>query len=197
MKTQMATKNLYHYTAMLYLPVILRDGIKPGELPVDPMKYNYAKCPKAVNLTLNGNATEQQKIWAKGSVLDKTRIRLTVAVPEKELVSFRKMRETYKITAEVLDLLAPKHVRQDWFYRYGQMSPDAIVAIELLDGGEYRKLSCPETTELVQRIEAEIDRALELRMATSGYFKGVVNYAFKPGVLATWLFDATAKSPTE
>src|SRR5262245_26233803 len=64
---------LYHFTCLLNLPSILRDGISKGEVPVG--HYDIRQAP---NLTTNPNG---EAVHYLSAVTDKTKVRLTVSIP--------------------------------------------------------------------------------------------------------------------
>jgi len=173
---------------LAYLPEIMRDGITQGEVPIGPIPY--AGRPQAANLTTNPKRKDQQLWNDSNSTIDKTRIRLTVDIPESELTSFREVKERYKIRASWLKLVAPYHVRPQWYYAFGGVRPDQIKLVEKWDNGEY-VVVC-DLKGLIEKIETELDRAVVFRVATSGIAKGAREWHLKPGVQSTWLFDRMA-----
>jgi hypothetical protein len=64
---------LYHFTCLCYLPMILREGIDRGEVPI-----TQSKIFQAPNLTTNGNPTSHR--WVADSIVDKLRVRLRVKI---------------------------------------------------------------------------------------------------------------------
>lgn len=176
---------LYHFTCLAFLPEIMRDGITQGEVPIGPVPC--ADRPQAANLTTNPNPNVLQS-W-NVCTFDKTRIRLTVDIPESELTSFREVKERYKIKASWLKLIAPYHVRQQWFYAFGGVRPDQITLFEKLDNGEY--VVVDDLQSLIEEIESELERALVFSVVTSGFSKGARRWELKPDVEDTWLFDAS------
>ena len=78
---------LYHFTNLMNLPAILREGILRGEVPVTP-DTSIAQL-NAPNLTANPNPADQ-RCWCRGAT-NKTKIRLTVEIPSDKLTSLRQV----------------------------------------------------------------------------------------------------------
>ena len=68
---------LFHFTARIYLPVIMSDGIRWGDVPLSAKTRR-----NAVWLTsLHGRHKQQWIGGTKKAILDKSEIRLTVEIP--------------------------------------------------------------------------------------------------------------------
>jgi hypothetical protein len=121
--------------------------------------------------------------------LDKALIRLTVEIPPAELISFRQLRDRFAIRTKWVKLLVPYHERKHWFYAFGGVTPEQIVAVERWDGTAYLRLENGELELLVARIEAEKERALEEIVVTAGRLKGARGLRLKDGIINSWLLD--------
>jgi hypothetical protein len=187
---------LFHFTPMLYLPQIMREGINKGEIPVD-VTTAYKDVPHAANLTSNGDRDGNRKIWAKGVAVDKSRVRLTVEVPKEALTSFRQIKEKYTIPRRVLDRLCPYEERSKWFYVFGGVKPEQSVKVEIWDKGAYHELSRDEVKDLCNKIDEEIQRALEFKTVTTGRLAGAKAAKVKEGVEDTWLYDGDGDITTD
>lgn len=179
---------LYHYTSQLWLPGIMKKGIYGGELSVDP-SIPYLDRPKAVNLTTNPDPYKNMQIWASAH---KTHIRLTVAVPPNELVTFRQFREHFKVPEKHLKLLCPYEERKRWFYVFRTVTVAEISRVEILDGGAYRALAGTELSDRLRAIEIEMERAVEINIPTSGRLKGARLVTLRDGISSSWLCDEPA-----
>jgi hypothetical protein len=186
---------LLHYTALFYLPSIMKDGLLPcGELPLLTLD-----CPKAINLTTNASIDDQKRIWTRGSVLDKTKIRIVLDLEPNVLTSFNHLREQYRkappmpgiAKSKSLKNFAPIEERKHWFYYFDTIPPEQFVAVERLIDSQYIPLQHADLAELVATIQAEIDRAfLPPRIiASPGLLKGTTRRDFKPGIFSSWLLD--------
>ncbi len=177
---------LFHFTNLLSLPAILREGITKGEVPISP-NLAYNRRPSAANLTTNGSPTDQQ-VWIGGPT-NKVAVRPTVDVPDAELTSFRAVKDRYAIRSSWLKVIAPYEHRRHWYFAFGGVRPDQIQRIEILENGEYRQLSQAEVQELVAMIEAEIAENLEIGLADSGMEAGARGFRFKSDWSDSWLID--------
>ncbi|GDY07637.1 hypothetical protein LBMAG52_11230 [Planctomycetia bacterium] len=183
-------KRFYHYTCLLWLPSIMREGIKNGEIPVDPA-IPYQQSKLATNLSTNGNREDQLRIWAVGC-FDKTRIRLTVDVQERELINYRQLRERFSIRAKWAKLLAPIQERKHWFYAFGGVPTEKISGVELWNEGRYAPIAGADLDKLIAAIEAERNRALHIEVAKSGRFSGYRTVQLHNGISSSWLLDGSS-----
>lgn len=181
---------LYHYTGLMWLPNILSEGLTRGEIPSDPRKVAYNE-RQAVNLTTNPNADDQLRIWATGTI-DKTRIRITVEMPDAELTTFRQMRERYPDMgkSKVLKIMCPIEERKHWFFA-PFVGTDRFRAVEIKEGKSYREIKGDELADLANKVHAERDQAFIMRTIERGLSKGNVEFFFRDGVSESWLFDGT------
>jgi len=180
---------LYHFTNLLSLPAILREGITTGEVPISP-NLAYSQRPSAANLTTNGDPAAQD-VWTGGPT-NKIAIRLTVELPVEELTSFREVKEKYRIRSSWLKLIAPYEHRRHWYFAMNGVRPEQIEKVELLDNGQYRQLSPVEVQKLVAWIEAEVAEKLEFSSITSGPVAGARAFRLKGLFTDSWLMDGPA-----
>lgn len=176
---------LYHFTALIHLPRILREGITRGEVPVSPNTPVTQLC--APNLTTNPNPVDQH--WCFGCPINKTKIRLTVDVADEKLTSFRQVKEKYKMKASWIKILDCSYERRHWYFAFGGVPVEQITKIEMLDNGAYRELAPEELRELVARIEEERNTKFTFVAVTSGRRAGHIAPRFKDGHHESWLCD--------
>ena len=179
---------LFHFTNLMRLPSILRDGINKGEIPISPT-LAYNQLPNAANLTTNGNPADQI-VWANSNnPTNKLAIRLTVEVPDADLTSFRAVKEKYQIRSSWLKIIAPYEHRRHWYFAMNGVKPHQIEKVEVLENGQYRQLSHAEVQDLVAMIDAEANEKLEFTVEKTGILAGASAFFLKPGVTDSWLFD--------
>jgi hypothetical protein len=178
-RTRMSkTKILYHFTGLISLPPVLRDGIKKGEVPVDPRKPR-----NAANLTTNSDP-ERNKHWNAGGAIDKTKVRITVEMPVKSIISWREVREKFKVDPKWAKALDPHGEGKNWWFAFNGVSPTQFRKLEIRDEeGVYQEWSGDKLDELVSRIAAEHSRAMEAAE------RKVVNGIPVVVVGETWLMD--------
>ncbi len=120
---------LYHYTAREYLPSIKRQGITRGDVPLTPTGGFNAPW-----LTDDPNAAQQD--WKEGSGLDKTAVRIEVAIPKserKKLLSWPVLADRAKMDPtwyEALDK-AGGGGSAHWHVFYGRIPPGWFRSIEV------------------------------------------------------------------
>ena len=181
---------MFHYTALIWLPEIVdARQIRLGELPVDP-ELSYDQVPKGVNLTTNPSPETNIRIWAEVRIVDKTDVRLTVSVPENELVTFRQFREKFNVREKYLKFLCPYEERSKWFYVYRPISLEEIVKFERKEpNGKYKELTPAELNSLCIQIKQERDRAIDFKIITDGRLKGAKALRQREGVSPSWLLS--------
>lgn len=185
---------LFHFTHLLSLPGILREGIIMGEVPISP-DIPYDDRPKAANLTTNENQSEQSWYSSKSKkkqseinlkygppLTNKMAIRLTIAISEGELTSFQEAAKRFNTSPEWEKKLGSAQERQQWFYAFEGVRPDQIRKIERLVKGKYCKLSPDELNQLVTAIEKEREQKLIVEGEQMTIY-------FKPGYSESWLID--------
>ena len=192
-KVTSQTRDLFHFTAAGYLPDILKSGITRGVLHVD-MTRSYSEQPQAACLTSNGHHFDQS--WDKWdelcvdySRMEKTRIRLTVRVPDSSLTSFSDVQSKYRIDDQHIRLLDHLGQRHHWYYAFSGVSPDAIIKVEVLNGLMYEEVSGDELDDYLAAINEEIEATLDIEDVEDGFWRGVRLHSLKPGVTSSFLFD--------
>lgn len=144
------TKHLYHFTSLLHLPRILQEGISRGEVPISPDERLNAP-----NLTTNGNPSAHR--WAAGSGTDKTKVRLTVHVPEGDgrLEPWKDVCRRLRVERWWQRRLDPTGQARFWFIYWGVIPPEWIKLVELRRDEGY--VPCPpdELRDLLAAVEAE------------------------------------------
>src|SRR5688572_3197610 len=86
---------LYHFTCLMHLPEILRDGLATGQFPVRP------------NLVLNApaftsNASPEAQHWVGVGLVDKLKVRLEADVPDDHREPWRQAVKRQKVDREFL-----------------------------------------------------------------------------------------------
>lgn len=180
------TMKLFHFTYLLNLPDIMREGISRGEVPVSP-QLAYCDRPQAANLTKDGNPANQH--WRNGSSMNKVAIRLTVEVPRTDLLTFKEAEERFTIPPAWSATLGSLTQRRKWYFALGGVRPDQIQAVERLVNGQYRRLSEAKLEALIAAIERERDKKLTRVLVPGGLFKGATAYRWKAGFSDSWLID--------
>jgi len=180
---------LFHFTTLLDLPAILHTGITEGEVPLGPYK-----CEGAANLTRNPNPASQN--WAsQGNPLNKTRVRLTVDLPEESVVRFVDAMKDRGVKSSFLKQIDPAYHRRDWFFAFAGVPPEAIAKIEWLNNGEYNELAGDELKEMVAKIEKEKAEKLDvISEHSTTYNRTIKKLRLKPGVSESWLLDGDSRA---
>lgn len=173
---------LYHFTCLFNLPWIIREGITKGEVPVGPMPLSSR--PNAANLT-DDPSREHQSQWTHGSVMDKTKVRITIDVPDADLTPFCRVKEQFKIRNSWLKRIDSLGYRRHWYFAFGGVPPDQIASVEVHDGHAYHAVADDELRTLIAAIDEERESKLEVIPDPTGLF-----VRFKSGFTETWLFDA-------
>jgi hypothetical protein len=184
------TVKLYHFTNLMNLPAILREGILRGEVPVTP--YTSIAQLNAPNLTANPNPADQ-RCWCRGAT-NKTKIRLTVEIPNDKLTSFRQVQKKYRMKSGWVKALDPSYERRHWFFAFGGVPVQQITKVEILDNGAYRELAPEELCALVAGIEQEREKVFRFCRITSGLHAGHIGFQFKDGHQDSWLLDGELPS---
>ncbi len=180
---------LYHFTALTHLPAIVREGLRIGLVPIDPtVSITELNAP---NLTKNPNPTAQA-IWCRG-IVNKTKIRMTVEVPDTDLTSFRQIKDQYKMRSSWVKALDPYYERRHWYFAFGGVPVEQIKKIEIFEDGVYRELLPDELQALVARIEEEKKKKFVFTLITSGPNAGYQQFDFKNGHDDSWLLDGHFK----
>lgn len=164
------TQTLYHFTNLISLPSILKEGITRGEVPIE--KVAYKDRPQAPNLTRNPLPLAQ-RCWTKVGPTDKTRVRLTLSLPHSTLTTFKDVRKKYRLRSKWVKFLAPGHEHFDWFFAFGGVSTSQIVKVEVVleQPGEYVEVKGEQLEALINLIEAEKRKLFITRIGGMGAFE--------------------------
>jgi hypothetical protein len=143
-------KYLYHFTCLLHLPRILRDGINQGQVPISPQMILNAP-----NLTTSGSPSAQR--WAAGGCTDKTKVRLTVSIPggDERLEPWRDVCRRFRVEKQWQRRLDPTGQGKFWHIYWGVVPPEWIEAVELRDGDAYAPCTGDELRDVLAAVEAE------------------------------------------
>jgi len=124
--------NLYHYTAPEYLVPILQRGIVRGDVPTSPTHGFNAPW-------LTASPVWDEQGWTRGSLLDKTKVRLTVQIPNaeedwnlKRWSTFHKYLKVDSRWYSILDEIAGGG-SDNWYIYTGIVDPDWITRVEIKD----------------------------------------------------------------
>ncbi|MAX35777.1 MAG: hypothetical protein CME33_04315 [Gimesia sp.] len=173
---------LYHFTSLLHLPQIMREGLSRGEVPIGPYAYRFI--PQAVNLTKDGTARGNSD-WNKSNYLDKTRVRILVDLPNEHLMSFRQMRKKFQVKRSWVRKMAPNQEHRNWYFAFDGVPTDQIQKVEIAfkQPGRYEEVSEERLAQIQKTVEAE--RASLPIVETS---EGPA-FAEEPRLLDSWLLD--------
>jgi hypothetical protein len=149
-------RRLFHFTSLCALPDVLQDGITRGEVALGPTDYRQAP---SLTTSMQGRA----QTWARGSALDKTKVRLAVAVPDGEtrLEWWPEVCRRLNVPRRYQRALDPTGQGKFWFVFWGAIPPDWIRAAEVRgEGDDYGPPLAGEVlAELLAKIRAERERA--------------------------------------
>jgi hypothetical protein len=182
---------LYHFTSLMHLPDILREGITRGEVPLENVQYRDR--PQAPNLTRKSDPRSQE--WTKGCVMDKARVRLTVKLRTEAVTSFREVKQKYRMRSRWIKALAPAGQHFDWFFAFGGVPLERIAKIEVAIHTPFEYVEpAPQVLEsLLVLVEKESRKLTERRHVTGFSF-----FEDSDVLRNSWLFDGWAgTSPNE
>ncbi len=145
---------LYHFTALINLPAIVRNGLTDGRLPVD-RRHGFIR---AVALTTDPNHRRQH--WLTDTGFDRTRVRLTCDV---DAWSVRQIYERYPTPVRVQRQLVPYDVRGKWFFV--DAVPPERLTVEIRHD-EYEPVDALET--LIRDIDRERREAFTFEAGPRG-----------------------------
>ncbi len=144
---------LYHFTGLLHLPPILKDGITKGEFPVD-----YYKVLQYPNLTKEKNPLSNT-VWSQGSTIDKTKIRLTCNVEEKNLKNQLSYWKELKVGKQFIKDIDKYGESYNWYIYLETITPNMISLVEIkTKNNEFSEIKGNELKELLERIEHDRQR---------------------------------------
>jgi hypothetical protein len=171
---------LYHFTNLANLPTILREGLVKGRVPLAPTDYR-----RAPNLTSNPNPRAQH--WALGGATDKTKVRLSVRIPEGEprLEAWRDVCRRLRVDQHWQRGLDPFGQGKSWFVFRGVMPPEWITVVDVRRAGGYAPCRGDELGRLTAAVEEELRKLIFVDGANGELYVGL-----KPGHTGSWLLDA-------
>lgn len=173
---------LYHFTAFLHLPEIMRDGLNRGEIPING-KWHYDRLPQAINLT-RLSARKDQAAWgALRNIIDKTKVRITLDVDRNTVESFKDVRKRLKIPSSYARQLGAGADPYNHFFFFGVIPPDQFQLVEVWHDDCYKALNETELAELIVKIESERGNLVFSTV------KGYPCLELKEGVSDSWLVD--------
>jgi hypothetical protein len=143
---------LYHFTCLLHLPPILREGITMGEVPIPVSTDRF---PSAPNLTTNPSPDAQ--LWMCNGKFNKLRVRLTVDVPDGDgkLQSWTDTSKQHNIPRSWSRRLDPTGQRKFWYIYWGVVPTAWITSVEVRDRLGYVPVAGDVLAGLVDRIDEE------------------------------------------
>lgn len=158
---------VYHFTNLLDFESILREGVRYGVIPLEDTQNTC--CPNAPNVTTNPSP-EHQQCWTRGDCTDKTRIRLTVRLPQRELTPFDSIRRQYRLRRRWVEILAPNGEHKHWFFVFGGIPTENIEQVEcdVYQDGNYGSLNGHESQALAKAIAQEKERVGCRRFRSGG-----------------------------
>jgi hypothetical protein len=171
---------LYHFTCLFWLPPIMRVGLINGEAPLSGDDWL-----QAVNLTSNPSAEAQH--WCRGTPVDKTKVRLTVHLPEGDarLERFRDACKRLGVRKDFQKRLDAYGQGKFWFYWWGTVPPEWIESVEVrAPDGTYAPCQGEGLQDLLRTVEEEWGK-----FEVTEDWRGFVCIRFKPGVKESWLLD--------
>jgi hypothetical protein len=126
---------LYHFTGLVHLSAIMREGLRKGEVPIRPR----GDVPQAVNLTALPERSSQTG-WGGGCGFDKTALRITVELHPQKIESFKEVRARFKIPSGYAKLLNKGGGADPYnhFFYFGVIPPSDFLSVELFDGSVLR-----------------------------------------------------------
>jgi hypothetical protein len=166
----------------MHLPNILEQGISKGEVPL------YPGCTLShPNLTSSANPSAQH--WCAGNGLDKTKVRLTVRVEEKNpaLKGWRQLVLERNVNRRWARKLDPYGQGKFWHIYFGVIRPEDITQVCLLNGGEYTPVAGDGLDALLASIKKEKEK-VETVPNQPDFLR------LKPGFESSWLLDGLAGS---
>ena len=143
--------NLFHFTALAYLPSIRLEGITLGEFPLHTLPYHHQR-PQWPNLT-NFKNPKKHGAW-NVSAFDKTRVRIEVDTSGLTIRSFDDLRMEYQLPENYVKQLAPNGENRTWFHSIGAIPIDSFISIEvaLEKPQSYRNMRVEHLTALCNHV---------------------------------------------
>jgi hypothetical protein len=180
--------SLYHFTGLVHLPAITREGLTKGEVPLSMRDVKYGPRLSAPNLTRNADPAALH--WENGFGLSKTTVRITVAIPpgDPKLVAYLTLCRKRGAPRRVLRTLDPHGQAKNWWVYHGTIPPAWFSEIAIHDGSGYVPLGSEELQNLIDRIEKEKENLVFFRNNGFEYVR------LKDGVASSWLLDGKTDS---
>lgn len=171
---------LYHWTALVWLADIFRDGINRGEVPIrEDSRLSFP------NLTGSSNPHGQE--WTQGGIADKTRVRLSVEISNGDplLKAWPKVLQEYKVPKQWAKWLNDKGGGQAkfWYIYFGTIPPEWIKTVEVREGSTFQTKEGETLQALLKSIDDEREK---LELVKDGHLTYV---GLKDGVTSCWLLD--------
>ncbi len=173
---------LYHYSCLLHLPPILRDGLTIGEIAQPELRHR--KIANAVSLT---SQTDHDRLFFWGgttSIPFKTAVRYVCNIPEGDsnLELARSVWKRLNVSSKVVKKLDSTGQSKWWYFYHGVIPPERFT-VELWG----RHGFVPATSDQLSRIVTEVDSVRDK-------FEFIVP-PNEPWVLDLRLKDPSDKSP--
>jgi hypothetical protein len=172
---------------MLHLPDILREGVTKGGVFLSPTRYLAAP-----HFTTNGNPRSQD--WIKGSGGNKVKVRLTVdfSANDPQLQSWRQVCKARRVDRKWAKSLAPTGQGKFWYLYFGNVHPEHIKTVEILEQSGYRPYRGERLARLLSSIREE-KKKLDIWEMRLPYFPVPTRVMkLKEGYDHCWLLDGSA-----
>ncbi len=173
---------LYHFTSLIHLPKIMRSDLSRGEVPIGP--FPRRRLPTAVNLTSNGSGKANAD-WNRGNLIDKTRVRLTVDLPDDQVTTFGQVRRRFKISRDWVRRLAPGQEYRNWYFAFGGVPLEKVLKVEIAvdSPGQFETVLQHQLLGICSLIESE---SAELPIVET---KEGPAFFLEPSLVDSWLID--------
>ncbi len=164
---------MYHFTHLIHLPNIVKQGLTRGELA--GTKYPSLD---VISITTNPD----RRAISFFDCYDAT-VRLIVDTKGLPLLRWKEAYLSHGGKSSKLKLLDPTFEgRKNWYVHFGTIPFNKILSIEQRQGMQYEPI--PDLDKLVGEIQEEIDRAVIFHRSGQGRF---LDMELKSGVENTWL----------
>ncbi|QDT55504.1 hypothetical protein Pan44_35480 [Caulifigura coniformis] len=134
---------LYHFTALINLPPIIRNGITDGRLPVH-RRHGFIRCA-----SLTTEPDHRRQSWYTDTGFDRTRVRLTCDV---DAWSVRQIYQRYPTPVRIQRQLVPWEMRGKWFF--AASVPPEKLTVEIRHD-DYEPVPPDELAGLIHDIDLE------------------------------------------
>jgi hypothetical protein len=144
---------LYHYTGLLHLAEILREGLWRGEIARsdDPTQ-------QAISLTAQTNP-DSLFCWGREPCPEKTSVRFVCAIPggDDKLEPARKVWDRLRVWKQFKDVLAPFGQVKWWYFYHGLIPLDRL-AVQFRGRAGYVDVSAEAMARVVPIVAAEREK---------------------------------------